>query len=633
MLENSPVEVLAKYWSYDSFRKPQAEIINQILAGENVIGLLPTGAGKSICFQVPGIMREGFTLVISPLVALMEDQVYQLKKRGIKAEFLHSAMHKSDIDRVLDNVIYGDYQFLYVSPERILTEFFQARAHKMNLSLIAIDEAHCISQWGHDFRPSYLRLAELQGIFPNIPIAAFTATATKNTLKDIKEYLGIDSSSVFRKSFAKENLSYTVIKTAYKIRELLYVLGRVKGSGIIYVRSRRITEELTKELTLHGYSVDFYHAGLSYKRRKAKQEKWLQGQTKIMISTNAFGMGIDKSDVRWVIHMDIPPSIEEYYQEAGRAGRDGEKSHAIMIYDEKDESNSYEQLELSQVNNKDVNQIYDLICRYLRIPIGGGFLEAFAFDISDFSKGHKIALKKVLAVISQLELAGIVITTDSIYSPSTLMLKSSREQQYGSNETNTEFQQFLLSLARNYEGLFTHYVKIGEEKIARFSKLSISKVNKYLKSIHELGIGIYQERSELPQLIFQTNRVEARSLAVDYVKLNKLYENRWEKQEAIMSFLTSQSCRERNILRYFDEKSTKNCGRCDVCKGSLKEDFKQQELQELTAYLKKKITIGVDLFDVLHWWPHNRRKKVMAMSALLENEKVISLKGRKIAFL
>lgn len=633
-LTNSPaLSILKKYWGYDSFRAPQGEIIDTILSDHNAIGLLPTGAGKSVCYQVPGLVKEGFTLVISPLVALMEDQVHQLISRGVKAAFIHSGMRRKEIDILLDNVIYGDYKFLYVSPERIHTEFFQERAHKMNVSLIAIDEAHCISQWGHDFRPAYLRILELQELLPGVPISAFTATATKDTLEDIKTYLGIEDSRVFTKSFIKDNLAYTVIKSSNKLRECLYILSRIKGSGIIYVRSRRFAEELAREIAKNQYSVDYYHAGLSYELRKKKQQSWISGETSIIVSTNAFGMGIDKADVRWVIHMDIPSTIEEYYQEAGRSGRDGLSAFAMLIYDDRDEETARKNLELNQVNHEIINEIYDKICRFLMVAMGSGFGETYEFDVNAFAKKYNYSIMQVLAVIANLEKAGIFQLTESVFQPSTLMLKTSQESIFRDTSTVSEFKQFLQALVRNYEGLFTRYVKITEEKIARFTKLPLGKVKSYLKNISDLGLGFYSPRTDVPKIFFLTNRTEPKSLNVDYEKLNKLYESRWQKLESMFELLDTVECRESVILEYFGEKVKANCGRCDICKGSAKVDFTSKDLSDFSLYLSKELSAEIDLFDLLHWWPLNKRRKTLAMLSILENEGKISVRNKKIRWI
>lgn len=631
MSDISAKQTLQKYWGYESFRIPQEEIINHINEDKSLVALLPTGAGKSICFQVPGLMKDGFTLVISPLIALMEDQVHQLQQRGIKAAFLHSGMKKKEIDILLDNVIYGDYKFLYVSPERIHSEFFQARMSKMNIGLIALDEAHCISQWGHDFRPAYLRILELKPFFPDTPIAAFTATATEKTLTEIQNYLDLVKPKIFKKSFEKANLGYTVVRTSNKLKECFYLLARVKGAGIIYVRSRRYTEELAEELAKEAYPVDYYHAGLSYEMRKKKQSNWINNQNAIMVSTNAFGMGIDKADVRWVMHMDIPGSLEEFYQEAGRAGRDGKQSYSMLIYDEKDEQRAWENLELNHVNHELVNEVYDKICRYLMVAMGSGYMESFEFDINDFCQKNKFSIMQVLAVISNLEKAEIFQLTESIYSPSTLMLKSSQESTFRDQDNPSEFKQFLQSLVRNFEGLFSRSVKISEEKIVRFSGLKYKKVIKYLKNIHDLGLGYYSPRTNVPKILFLTVRTEPKSLNVDYQKLNMLFESKKTKLNSVFQFIHAKSCRENVILAYFNEKRKKNCDRCDICKGSQTKDFTMTELKTLHLYLSEKLTSETDLFDLLHWWPLNKRSKVLAMLAVLENEAEIKMESNKVS--
>ena len=627
------LNTLFKYWKFDSFRPVQSEVVDTLLKGENLIALLPTGAGKSICFQVPGIAREGLTLVISPLVALMEDQVSQLQKRGIRAIFLHSGMHRYEIDRELDNVIYGNYDFLYISPERIHSEFFIARAPKMNLSLIAIDEAHCISQWGHDFRPSYTQLDILRTMFPKVPVGAFTATATKETLQDIRTYLGLEKAKVFRKSFAKENLSYTIIKSTEKARELFYLLERFKGSGIIYVRNRKYAENLAEDLYRESYSADYYHAGLSYQMRQKKQQAWISGENQIIVSTNAFGMGIDKADVRWVIHMDLPSSLEEYYQEAGRAGRDGKMAYAVMIYDDKDEQRSFEKLELSQVNHLVVNDMYDKLNRFLGIPMGGGFQQTIDFNLNDFSKEFNVAITQIIAVLKVLKDAGILIYTDSIFNPSTLFFKADREHILRSESRESPLYQFILTLVRHYEGTFSYPVKINEEVIARITGTDYKTTIQNLVKINALGLGVYKPRNDSPQITFLTDRTEARSLNVDYNSLDKLYENRSNKLEQLIAFIHTKECRETFILKYFGEMNSAKCDQCDICKGSANDSFTSKELHELHGFLIKKLKTSISIFDLLHWWPLNKRTKVLSMLSILENEKKIQLVNREIKLL
>lgn len=631
-IENA-YKVLKKYWNYDSFRPPQKEIISAILDSKNVIGLLPTGAGKSVCFQVPGIVREGLTIVISPLIALMEDQVSQLQKKGIKATFLHSAMTYKEIDIELDNAIYGNYQFLYVSPERLHAEMFLARRDKMKLSLIAIDEAHCISQWGHDFRPAYLKILEFTSHFKSIPISAFTATATAKTVADIKQYLGLQKAELFTKSFVKENLSYTFIKTTDKINELLFILEKIEGSGIIYVRNRKLAESLSSILNMKNLKTDFYHAGLSYLERQKKQKSWMEGDSRIVISTNAFGMGVDKADVRWVIHVDIPNSIEEYYQEAGRAGRDGQKAYAITLYDDKDHENSLKNMELSQINHLDINFIYEKLCVFFNIAMGDLIDEALHFDINLFCKEYKLPLHKVLAVLKALEQAEIIQTTESLYRPSTLFLNQSRETYLPQKSQYSDFQNFLLSIIRNYEGLFTQSTKIGEEKLARLSNLDVKQVVIYLNKLNELEMGIYVPRSSKPSIQFLTVRTEAKSLSIDYKRIDTIYDNAWEKLEFMLDLLKSNTCREQKILAYFGEISKKNCGRCDICKGSAIVEFDSSELSAFLNFIQKKLKSEMIIFDFLHWWPHNKRRKVLHMLTVLENEKKIRIANNKISLL
>ncbi len=591
--------------------------------------MLPTGAGKSICFQVAGLLLDGLTIVISPLIALMLDQVENLSKRGIKAVCLHGGMHKADIDRELENAIYGKYDFLYISPERLQTEIFYARRERMKLGLIAIDEAHCISQWGHDFRPSYLLLDQLKEWFPDTPLSAFTATATANTLVDIKKYLKLEHAKVFRKSFVKENLSYTILKSTEKKAELLYVLKRLKGSGIIYARNRKKCEDVASFLVEENYNADFYHAGLDHKQRAIKQKNWTDGTTQVIVSTNAFGMGIDKSDVRWVVHIDIPPSIEEYYQEAGRAGRDGKKSWAIQIYDDKDVEMTISNMKLTQVDHKVINSMYEKLHSLYNIPIGGGEGESFDFDLNAFSRMHKIPLFRTLSAVKVLSDYGLIHVTDSFFKPSTLHFFISRERVIR-EQSNSSFYPFLLGLLRNYEGLFNHPTKISEEKIMRIMKTNYQTVIRNLEQINALQIGEYSPRASVPQIKFMQPRYEARSLPIDYTKLKELNENREDKLNALLRFMDKDYCRELMILKYFDEKSGSTCGRCDICLDSHKSAFSTKELKEFRKYIVERVDKEVNLVQLLHWWPYNKRRTILSMLKTLENEGEVIVENRKL---
>ena len=571
-------------------------------------------------------------MVVSPLIALMIDQVENLKKKGIDAICLHSGMHRNEIDRELDNAIYGKYDFLYISPERLQTEFFQARKERLNPGLIAIDEAHCISQWGHDFRPSYLLLENLKDWFPNTPIAAFTATANENTLSDIQKYLRLKEAKVFRKSFVKENLSYSVLKSTEKKVELQFILKRLKGSGIIYARNRRKCEEIASFLAKNNFNVDYYHAGLDYQLRSDKQEKWTSGETQIIVSTNAFGMGIDKSDVRWVIHFDIPPSIEEYYQEAGRAGRDGNKCYAILLYDDKDLEDGISNLNLSYVDHKILNDIYEKLYLTYNIPIGGGEDESFDFDLNDFARKHKIPVLQVLSTLKSLVDNNLIYISDSFFSPSTLYFHISRETLIREH-SNKSFYSFLLVLLRNYEGLFNYPVKISEEKIMRLTNSNYKTVIDKLHKINELELGKYEARKTTPQLRFLQARYEAKSLPVDYAKLKMLNKNRKDKLDAMYQFILGKQCREQFILAYFNEKSKIKCRRCDFCLSANYQDFTRKDLLEFDEYLKGKLKDPVNFTELLHWWPLNKRKMVLAMIKLLENEGKVKLENRKISYL
>ena len=415
MNKASPNDILKQYWGFDSFRPLQEDIIQSVLDGKDTLALLPTGGGKSICFQVPALVKEGICIVISPLIALMKDQVYNLQKRGIAAVAIFSGMHYKDIDRILDNCIYGNTKLLYLSPERLTSDLVRERIKKMKVSLIAVDEAHCISQWGYDFRPPYLQIAEIREYLPKVPIMALTATATPEVVKDIQEKLEFKRGEVFQQSFLRENLAYVVLEEEGKMEKLFKVLTGVRGSGLVYVRNRRKTKEIAMFLKKYRITADYYHAGLTNEERSQKQEAWINDKIRIIVATNAFGMGIDKPDVRVVVHMDLPDSLEAYFQEAGRAGRDGQKSYAVLLYNQGDKLDLERRFELSFPPLKEVRLTYQALGSYLQLAVGSGEGESYDFDLVEFSRVYGFSTVKTFNCLKVLERAGWIALSESIY--------------------------------------------------------------------------------------------------------------------------------------------------------------------------------------------------------------------------
>ncbi|MFZ1805674.1 MAG: ATP-dependent DNA helicase RecQ [Cyclobacteriaceae bacterium] len=563
----TPEHILKQYWGYDQFRPPQRDIVKNVLEGKDTVALLPTGGGKSICFQVPALISEGVCLVITPLIALMEDQVSQLKRRGIAAIAIHSGMSRSEIDVALDNCSYGKIKFLYLSPERIQTEMFQARIQKILVNLIAVDEAHCISQWGYDFRPSYLLLSDLREMKPEVPIIALTATATKKVREDIVEKLGLKEPCVYTKSFARENLSFVVRQTESKEKLLLQVILKVNGSAIVYVRSRRAAEKLSSWLIKSGISATFYHAGLTYQQRNDHQKKWIDGSARVVVATNAFGMGIDKANVRTVIHMDLPETLEAYYQEAGRAGRDGDKSYAVVIHHPIDVKSLREKVEQSQPEQAVLKKTYQALSNYLQLAEGSAMGESFDFDLATFSNRYELKPITTYAALKKLEEQGLLQLSESFYRPSKVHFLVEKKKLYEFQVSNDHFDQLIKGLLRLYGGeLFSVYVNISESQLSRAVGWNIPEVKIGLDQLHKMQLLDYESASEVPQVTFLVPRQDADRLQLDVARLNERRDLALTKMETMVEYIEqSHRCRTQFIQSYFDEETFATCGVCDVC--------------------------------------------------------------------
>ncbi|MEQ9414665.1 MAG: ATP-dependent DNA helicase RecQ [Cyclobacteriaceae bacterium] len=577
----TPEHILKQYWGFDQFRPPQKDIVNNVLEGKDTVALLPTGGGKSICFQIPGLMAEGVCLVITPLIALMEDQVSQLKKRGIAAIAIHSGMSKSEIDVALDNCSYGKIKFLYISPERIQTEMFQARIQKIQVNLIAIDEAHCISQWGYDFRPAYLLISDLREMKPEVPVIALTATATKKVCEDIIDKLELKEPAIFTKSFARENLSFVVRQTENKEKLLLQVIQKVNGSAIVYVRSRRATEKLSTWLIKSGISATFYHAGLSYQQRNEHQKRWIEGEARVVVATNAFGMGIDKANVRTVIHMDLPETLEAYYQEAGRAGRDGNKSYAVVIYHPIDLKSLREKVEQSQPEFAVLKKTYQALSNYLQLAEGSGMGESFDFDLTTFSNRYELKPITAFAALKKLEEQGLITLSESFYRPSRVHFLVEKKKLYEFQVSNDHFDQLIKGLLRLSGGeLFSTYVNISESQLSRAVGWNISETKIGLDQLHKMQLLDYEPASEIPQITFLTPRQDADRLQLDVTRLNERRDLALTKMETLIEYVEqSHRCRTQFIQSYFDEETFSTCGVCDICLAKKKKE-NQTEIKD-----------------------------------------------------
>ena len=561
-------EILKRYWGHDYFRFPQAEIIQSVLSGHDTLALLPTGGGKSVCFQVPTLMMEGLCLVITPLIALMQDQVEQLKGKGIKATAVHSGMTREEIDITLDNCVYGNEKFLYLSPERLQTELFRERLKKMNVCLVAVDEAHCISQWGYDFRPPYLQIAQLRELMQEVPFIALTATATLKVKEDIVDKLQFKKdSAVFQKSFARENLSFVVRETESKEKKLLDVLRKVKGSSIVYVRSRKATQDIARFLTRQEISATFYHAGLLYQDRHERQTEWLQNRVRVMVATNAFGMGINKLDVRTVIHMDLPENLESYYQEAGRGGRDGHRSFAAVIFHKVDVSSLRSKVEQSQPGLEYLKKVYQALANYFQLAIGSSQGESHDFDLEDFCK--RFAFKSTVAFVAlkKLEEEGLIQLSDSFYRPSRLHFSVDKKRLYEFQVANAKYDPFIKTVLRLYGGeLFSDFKAVSGSQVAKAAKWTEKEVKDAFQKLSKLQLLNYVPASESPQITFVLSRQDSDRLPVDRVKMEERRKLNFGKMEAMISYVEQDHrCRMLLIQDYFGEVTDVRCGICDVC--------------------------------------------------------------------
>lgn len=591
----SPLVILQRYWKHAQFRPLQEEIIRSVLDGNDTLALLPTGGGKSVCFQVPAMVMDGIAVVITPLIALMTDQVNQLKKRGIQAVAVHSAMTRDEIDLYLNNCLYGKVKFLYVSPERLRTEMFQARVAQMNVSMIVVDEAHCISQWGYDFRPPYLKIADLRDLVPEPPVIALTATATRDVQDDIVKHLRFrDPHGVFRKTFARDNLSIVVRRAEDKERKLTDVLRRVGGSAIVYLRSRKSTQEIASLLERQGIPATFYHAGLSYQERTKAQDAWITDQVRVMVATNAFGMGIDKPDVRLVAHLDLPENLESYYQEAGRAGRDGVRSYAAIIYHESDIEALGVKVARSHPSIAYLQSVYQALANYYQLALGSGEGQTFNFDIFEFSGRFNLQVQEVYSALKKLEEEGLIQFNESFHSPSQVHIPVDTVALYQFQVANSQYDPLIKMLLRLYGGeLFSTYIRISESQLARALKASRSEIITALKLLDALKIISYRPMNDRPQLMFILPRQDAARLPLDRERLESRSKLAMAKARAMTEFATSgETCRMVVIQQYFGEENGVDCGKCDVCVARRKrENLKEAEIlrQEISRILRDRM--------------------------------------------
>ncbi|GAC1368473.1 MAG: ATP-dependent DNA helicase RecQ [Hymenobacter sp.] len=569
--ETTPLALLRAHWGHSAFRPGQEEIINSVLNGRDTLALLPTGGGKSICFQVPALARPGICLVVTPLIALMKDQVDNLRQRGLKAEAIYAGMSHQEIDHALDNCVYGrNVKFLYVSPERLLTELFQVRVAKMNVGLLAVDEAHCLSQWGYDFRPPYLRIAELRDALPaGVPVIALTATATAQVQADIVEKLRFrPGAAVFRQSFARPKLSYSVLPTEDKLRRLLEVVRGVgpTKTGIVYARTRRQTEDTAAFLQQHKFSAAAYHAGLSSDKRTQVQQDWIADKIRLMVATNAFGMGIDKPDVRLVAHLDAPDTLEAYYQEAGRAGRDGQYAFAVLLAGPNDADELRRRTNLAFPPLDTVRRVYQALANYSRTAVGGGELAAFEFDLQAFAETYRLRAVDAHNSLKILQREGFVQLNEAVNRPARVHLILNHQDLYAFQVANAQHDLLIKALLRLHGGeLFADFQPISENAVATHLRASVVEVRQQLRYLHTAGILHYQPRQEAPQALFTTPRFEAAKLPLDQARLTAARDLARHQTHAVAQYTAGTRCRQQQLLAYFDETDPARCGVCDNC--------------------------------------------------------------------
>lgn len=620
-----PTSILRQYWGHSQFRPLQEDIIKAILAGQDTLALMPTGGGKSICFQVPAMMKEGICLVITPLIALMRDQVDNLEKRGIKAVAIYAGLTNREVEQVLENTRRGQYKFLYVSPERLQSRRFLDYCDGMPVNLLAVDEAHCISQWGYDFRPAYLQIATIRKQFPGVPVLALTATATPLVQEDICAKLEMQQHKAFAKSFARANLSYSVLEEENRVDKIKHILDRVPGTAIVYCRNRLRTRQLAEGLRLHGISAEHYHAGLSPAERTARQEAWIRNEVRVIVCTNAFGMGIDKPDVRVVIHFDVPDSLEAYYQEAGRAGRDEQKAYAVLLYDEQELLEMEERIPLQFPSLSEIKHVYQCIVNYLQVPVGSAEGLYFNFDINEFVKQFKLNITVTYSAIRILEQEGMLQLSESVYLPSRAMFITNKETLYAVEDAQPALEPLIKALLRNYEGIFDNEVRIFEKQLCRILRQPEPQVVEKLWQLHQQGIIRYRPKRDEPQLCFLQERLQAGNLRINMARVEERKQAYINRLNAMFSYIRNAGqCRTQALVAYFGEKNDSACGVCDVCVKRKTRPLDTTAVEHIAGMVIQHLQQPTHLSSLLQKLPGIPEDRLMdVLQFLVSEEKII----------
>lgn len=622
----SPQQILQQYWGFTSFRGKQENIIQSVLEGKDVLALLPTGGGKSVCFQVPALMKDGLCLVITPLIALMKDQVENLTAKNIPALCIHSGMSFYEVNETLNAATTGYYKFLYVSPERLETNLFKDILPYLNISLLAVDEAHCISQWGYDFRPPYLRIAQLKDELPDVPVIALTASATPAVQKDIVTQLRFKEHDIFKQSFERKNISYSVFHVESKINKLIEILNNVAGSSIVYCRNRRQTKNVADLLQLQNISADFYHAGLKQDERNKKQQDWITNSTRVIVCTNAFGMGIDKPDVRTVIHFDTTDCLESYYQEAGRAGRDEQKSYAVLLYQSEDVRLLQGLPDQRFPGMPEIRKVYQALADFLQIPVGLGEGNYYDFDLMSFCKNFQLEIQPVINVLKVLEQEAYLSFNENIFLPSQVEFTADKIVLNDIENNYPHLDAVAKCLLRTYSGIYDNRVSINEKQIAKLCRLPYEKVYADLKELQAFGIIDYIPQKETPQINFLTNRAPAASLEIDIEKLTERKKKYQERTDTMLKYFHLKTCRSKFIATYFGDENAGDCGVCDICLSRKNKTTSSNDFNNILQQIVNSIPqTGISINQLLQLNAHIKKEDFWKAIEFLQSERKINV--------